>query len=216
MQKIPTSDGSFTYYSEQFSENYHSLHGAKSESNLVYIEALRKLFEQTGKTEICVFEVGFGSGLNALLAFEFAKNNHISLFYFSVEKYPIEENILLSETDSALYQKIIKSKWNVKAEIDAGLFLLKIKTDIIDFEFDRNPDVIFYDAFSPETQPELWTRELFTKLFHSLNSPGILSTYSSKGTVKQALRSAGFIVNRLPGPQGKRHILYAYKNSAEV
>lgn len=157
--------------------------------------------------------MGFGSGLNALLACEYAEAQKIKLNYISLEKFPVTALVLLADQNSQLYKQIIECEWNTEILITKNFNLKKIKTDILTFNFETvlPIDVVFYDAFSPDKQPELWTAELFTYLFSAMQPGGILATYSSKGMVKEALRTAGFVVKRLPGPHGKRHILNAFK-----
>lgn len=213
MPKILTADGSFTLFSDRFNEHYHSVHGAESESKVVYIQALERYVAQTAKNEITIFEMGFGSGLNAWLAYEFAVNNQIKLTYISLEKYPVPAEVLMQNKPAENYRLIIEADWNLQIELHPNFKLKKIETDITNFDFEtiKPIDLIFHDAFSPDTQPELWTSELFTAIYNATEVGGVLATYSSKGMVKEALRTAGFFVKRLPGPQGKRHILNATK-----
>jgi len=210
-----TEDGSHTLYSEQFDEHYHSIHGAIQESMHVYINAGLKHCELT---KINVFEVGFGSGLNALLTCIEASKLNLDITYYSIELYPIKKSIIdnlnyveLTSDDKYIFSAIHTASWNKIVEITSNFRIVKIIGDLNNYNFTENFDVIYFDAFSPDKQPYLWTEEVFKKLYDYLNLKGIITTYCSKGIVKRALRSAGFIVKRLPGPPGKWEMLRAIK-----
>ncbi|MCG8410365.1 MAG: tRNA (5-methylaminomethyl-2-thiouridine)(34)-methyltransferase MnmD [Bacteroidales bacterium] len=215
---IPTSDKSNTLYSEQFDEHYHSTHGAINESMHIFIkEAL--LYSSLKKATI--FEVGFGTGLNAFLTFIESLKNDLSITYISLEKYPVDidtskqlnyADIIAPEYLSE-FMKMHSSAWNEQVIINNGFKLIKILDDFNQYELKEKVDIIFFDAFSPDTQPELWSFPNFKKLYNALNDNGILITYSSKGIVKDNLRKAGFVVKRLKGPVGKRHIIRAEKKN---
>ena len=170
------------------------------------------------KTSIQLFELGFGTGLNAFLTLLAAKELKIKIKYTTVELYPIDNQLitslnyaeLLSEPEKK-FQKLHQAAWGKAVEITDNFCLTKVQTDFLNYRFSEKFDLIYFDAFSPDTQPEMWTQTAFEKIYKALNWNGILLTYSSKGTVKQALRASGFIVKRLKGPAGKRHILLARK-----
>ena len=237
---IRSEDGSLTLKLVDFDESYHSIHGALSESEHIFIKCgleyyLNKLSALNGPmkllpVELNVLEAGFGTGLNSILYAIFAyKNVNIKIHYAGIEKYPVtnEEflsldhvNTILGESNAysqkeitdiqKLSEGIQYSKWGEVNEILTNFFLIKINSDLLAFEpKNEKYNIICFDAFSPNTQPELWTKEIFHKLYNSLKIGGILVTYSSKGIVKQALRESGFEVCRLPGPKGKRHIIRA-------
>lgn len=211
---VLTSDGSDTLYSEPFKEHYHSVNGAVAEALHVYIQ---HGFKQINKQEISVFEMGFGTGLNAFLSCLEAEKTNKTIRYFSIEKFPVSHQVLKQlnycndqySLYKDIYLRIALSDFGREVRITENFILEK---QIIDFEYfdtNRTFDLVYFDAFSPDTQSELWKPLLFQRLFASMNPGGILTTYSSKGTVKQALRNAGFVLQRLPGPAGKRHMLRA-------
>lgn len=213
---VPTSDGSHTLYSEQFKEHYHSVNGAVGEALHVYI---RQGFNHVYKNEIAIFEMGFGTGLNAFLSCLEAEKTQKTVRYFSIEKFPVNHQVLKQlnygtgeyARHKDVYLRIALSDFGSEVQITKNFILEK---QMLDFEFmetNRTFDLVYFDAFSPDTQSELWKPVLFERLYASINPGGILTTYSSKGTVKQALRSAGFVLQRLPGPAGKRHMLRATK-----
>jgi tRNA U34 5-methylaminomethyl-2-thiouridine-forming methyltransferase MnmC len=213
---VKTDDNSNSLYSEYFKEHYHSIHGAINESNHIFIQS--GLLYSNLKT-INVFEVGFGTGLNAFLSFIEGKNQDIHINYCSIEKFPISIEIaqelnfakMISTAHQDIFMELHNSDWNEEIEIDKSFTFKKIHSDFNDYHFIEKYDIIYFDAFSPETQPELWSKEVFDKIYNSLNTNGILTTYSSKGIVKNNLRDVGFTVKRLKGPIGKRHILRATK-----
>jgi tRNA U34 5-methylaminomethyl-2-thiouridine-forming methyltransferase MnmC len=212
---IETSDGSSTLYLPDKDETYHSTHGAMQESRHVFIEAgLRPLME-AGKKDIEVLEIGFGTGLNALLTLLEAKKTKVQVNYVSLEPYPLPDNILshlnygkLLDANDA-FEKIHSAEWNTLQTISQYFTLRKMKGAAQDFSPSKKFDLIYFDAFAPRVQPELWTEELFRKLYGVLHAGGILVTYCSKGDVRRAMISAGFIVEKLPGPPGKRQMLRA-------
>ncbi len=207
-----TADGSHTLYLPEFDEHYHSTHGAIQEAEHIYIKAgLKRCNAET----ISVLEVGFGTGLNCLLT---AINTKKRIHYHTIELYPLSLQQIeqLNYTDNLpncrqLFQKIHQCPWNSVVEITPNFSLQKSKTDITTIQLNKNYDVVFFDAFAPNVQPELWTVEIFQNIYKHCNKNAVLMTYCSKGIVKQALRTAGFTVKRLPGPPGKRHIIQAIK-----
>ena len=222
MQKkiILTEDGSTSLFDELSGEHYHSVFGALSESELVFIQN-GLLFSIVDKKEISILEMGFGTGLNALLTLRMITEKNVGCRYTAVEAFPISietagllnycENASLTDFNNA-FQLLHQAEWNKFEPISSLFKLQKILVDMRDFQPDRECfDLIFFDAFSPQSQPELWSKAIFSKLFESLTSKGLLVTYSSRGTVKEALRNVGFEVKRLPGPKGKRHVLRCMK-----
>jgi tRNA U34 5-methylaminomethyl-2-thiouridine-forming methyltransferase MnmC len=211
-----TPDGSYTIHNAELNESYHSEYGALTESNYVFIE---NGLATIRKEKIHVFEMGFGTGLNAFLAWKYAQKNNTSIHYTSIEIFPLSPDFLpipsFIQTENEMvvaWNKIQQSEWNKDLSLDESFTLCKQHAGILDYEHNALPyDIIFYDAFAPSVQPELWTEEVFTPLFNALNPEGILVTYSSAGAVKRALMSAGFILQRLSGPPGKKHMLRAIK-----
>jgi tRNA U34 5-methylaminomethyl-2-thiouridine-forming methyltransferase MnmC len=211
-----TEDGSHTLYLAGIDETYHSIHGAINESRHVFINAGLSRF--VGKKELSVLEVGFGTGLNALLTAQFAKENNINIHYTTVEKFPLNQEVycLLNYghilEDNNLFNEIHSCSWNVENEITANFKLQKMKHDLKNLSLCRKFDCIYFDAFSPEKQPDLWTKEIFEKLFACISEGGILTTYCAKGAVRRTMQSVGFNVERIPGPEGKREIIRAIKS----
>ncbi|MBN2668659.1 MAG: tRNA (5-methylaminomethyl-2-thiouridine)(34)-methyltransferase MnmD [Bacteroidales bacterium] len=209
---IKTEDGSYTLYSQIFDEHYHSVNGAFTESTHIFIkEGLQYISPKFSNLNI--FEMGFGTGLNAALSYIWSNSNKQKCSYYSVEYYPIETSSLKSNDDflfNALTQ-VNNASWGNDSILSDYFNLTKYKIDIKSFEHSEFYHLVFWDAFSPDTQPELWTEELFSKIFDYLIPGGILVTYSVKGTVKRALKSVGFKIEKLAGPPGKREILRAIK-----
>ena len=211
-----TSDGSHTLFVPEIDECYHSTHGAIQESRHIFIEAG---LNHCSKLEINILEIGFGTGLNAFLAFLEAEKNGLKIRYTTLEKYPVtsEKSDLLNypsiivPSKQNIFEKMHKCKWNESIKLTDFFQLEKIKCDFAHFEHNSNYDLVFFDAFSPEKQPEMWTQEQFQKIYAHCNSGAILTTYCAKGIVRRALQNAGFEVERLPGPPGKREILRGLK-----
>ncbi|MDR0873960.1 MAG: tRNA (5-methylaminomethyl-2-thiouridine)(34)-methyltransferase MnmD [Prevotellaceae bacterium] len=231
MKIVETQDGSHTVYASAFDEHYHSTNGAAQESRHIFINAGLKMCE---KTEIRVFEVGFGTGLNAFLALLEAEQSGKKVFYSTIELYPLAaEDIeklnypqltdchcgqvqnchcgLDPQSPENYFQKIHAAGWGSRVEITPHFSIEKIKADFTEFDLEENVDVIFFDAFSPEKQPEMWSEKIFAKLYEHCNEGAILTTYCAKGSVRRAMQTAGFAVERLPGPPGKREILRGIK-----
>lgn len=218
-QLITTQDGSSTLYLPDLDETYHSKFGAINESLHVFIN---NGLAQLSLSEINVFEVGFGTGLNTLLSVFYAQQNQLKINYTSIEKFPLPEEVTSSlnynqqiNNSLEIFNQIHQSAWNTWSEISKGFRLKKIQDDILnpDFEFPSDIDLIYFDAFAPSKQAELWNEQLFIKLYQCLATNGRLVTYSAAGIVKQALRNSGFKVKRLPGPAGKHHMLTAIKTT---
>lgn len=211
-----TPDGSYTIHNSVLNESYHSEYGALTESNYVYIE---NGLATIHKEKIHVFEMGFGTGLNAFLIWRHAQENNTIIHYTGIEKFPVSPDFLpipsfiQNNIEQVIaWNKIQQSEWNKVLSLDKTFTLCKQHAGILDYQHNALPyDIIFYDAFAPSVQPELWTEEVFTSLFNALNPEGILVTYSSAGRVKRALVSAGFTLQRLSGPPGKKHMLRAIK-----
>lgn len=211
-----TDDGSHTLFVPELNEHYHSTHGAIQEAMHVYLSAG---FHFCIQNPIHILEIGFGTGLNCLLTLIEAQKQKRTVIYHSIELYPIkEEHILnLNYTDQieglekGLFSQLHKAEWNEEVKINENFTLNKLQGDLREYNFPAKYDLIYFDAFAPDIQPELWTQDIFEKLHKCLNKDAILTTYSTKGIVKRALRSAGFEVKRLPGPPGKRQMLRAKK-----
>jgi tRNA U34 5-methylaminomethyl-2-thiouridine-forming methyltransferase MnmC len=211
-----TLDGSHTLYSPAVEECYHSQNGAIQESEHIFIKTG---WENCEKTDLKVFEVGFGTGLNAFLTLLQAEKEHKKVHYTSLEYYPLSSEIaeklnyfeLLDKEKKADFHKLHLAEWNKTVEITPFFSLEKIQTDFTLFEPSGFYDLFYFDAFSPEKQPEIWTQERFAMLYVHANPDAVLVTYCAKGIVRRALQTAGFKTERLPGPPGKREILRARK-----
>lgn len=215
---IKTGDGSHTLLVPDLNEHYHSTFGAIQESMHVFIDA--GLDKCKGKQNIAILEMGFGTGLNALLTV--LNMTDASILYHGVEAYPLEKEVLaglnypelLSNANAKdVFSKLHDAEWGKKVLINENYHLIKINGKIQEIKLPVNfYELVYFDAFAPDIQPELWAEEIFTKIFHAMKPGGILVTYSAKGLVKQNLRKAGFVVKRLAGPPGKKHMLRAEKH----
>lgn len=212
-----TADGSHTLFVPAMEEHYHSVNGAVQESMHVFIDAGLRRVE---KEEIRLLEIGFGTGLNAFLTLRERERAGIrAITYFSVELYPLEG----AYTDAlnygevawperkALFDALHRAPWDRPAEITEGFVLHKMAGDSRVLPLPSAIDLIYFDAFAPEKQPEMWTPEFFGKLYALAAPGGILVTYCAKGEVRRGLQQAGFRMERLPGPPGKRHMLFGRK-----
>ena len=214
-----TEDGSHTLYVPALDEHYHSTHGALQESLHVYIEAGLKACT---KNEIHLLEIGFGTGLNAFLSLLESESGNIKIIYHTVEKYPLSLEKVLALNYSSLiapqysdtFTLIHFSPWETPIEISSRFSLVKHRLDFskpAQFDPQIEFDVVFYDAFAPDKQPEMWTLEVFEKIFVLCSRDAIFTTYCAKGAVRRTLQTAGFVVERLPGPPGKREMLRGRK-----
>jgi tRNA U34 5-methylaminomethyl-2-thiouridine-forming methyltransferase MnmC len=209
-----TDDGSPTVYSDTIGETYHSSHGAINESMHIYLNAG---FEQCLKQDISVLEVGFGTGLNAVLTL-LAAERRSKVCYTGIEKYPLDNALWMNlkyeynQVDLGKhFANIHTCEWGTQVEMSPNFNLIKIKADFSSLSLQGGYDVIYYDAFSPDKQPELWTEEVFNRLYQHTNQLGVLTTYCAKGAVRRAMQTAGYDVERIRGPLGKREILRAVK-----
>ena len=215
MKRLPvqTADGSFTLFDPKSNQHFHSLHGALQESLHVFIEM--GLNTLPAKSKYYVFEMGFGSGLNAALALDWSLKQKKILHYTGIEKFPLDkEEWLPLEIKHPEYpwKWLHQNNWNISSPFGHWADVLKIQMDFSEISLPHNQyDCIFYDAFAPEAQPELWTVEVFQKLYSCLVDGGIWVTYCAKGQVRRNLLAAGFLVERCPGPPGKREMLRAVK-----
>tara|TARA_R110000751_G_scaffold18866_10_gene57062 strand:- start:37 stop:699 length:663 start_codon:yes stop_codon:yes gene_type:complete len=214
---ITTGDGSKTIQIMDWQEQYHSKHGAIQEAYHVFIKSGLDLFENQ---EINILEIGFGTGLNAFITLiEFDKQN-LKVNYTGVEAYPVsieelnqlnylEELKSLSRKDD--FDLMHTSPWGDKVEIVENFNLKKEQILFKEISAIAEYDLIYFDAFGARVQPELWTVEIFQIMFNAMKSNGYLVTYAAKGSVRRAMQEVGFLVERLPGPPGKREMLRAKK-----
>jgi tRNA U34 5-methylaminomethyl-2-thiouridine-forming methyltransferase MnmC len=213
-----TADGSSTLCSARFGAHYHSLHGAITESEHVFINAGLKTINTN---QIDILEVGFGTGLNAALTASYAMDNGLKISYTSLELFPLssaEYNLLnfptvLPSQAADLWRTICSAPWDQENRINDGFLVEKLKVDFTKWIPNKKFNLVYFDAFAPNDQPEMWEEMQFIKIYDSMHPNAILVTYCVKGIVKNALTSAGFSLERLPGPPGKRHMLRARKLS---
>jgi tRNA U34 5-methylaminomethyl-2-thiouridine-forming methyltransferase MnmC len=208
-----TDDGSATLFVPELGEHYHSTFGAVQESLHVFIHS--GLMQLSIKTP-SIFEVGFGTGLNALLTLLKASLFE-SINYCCIDPWPVEletirklnyqSSLKLNQSQSGLFEILHTTPWDADVELTSSFHFTKFRTSFSDFEFKRKFDLIYFDAFAPWLQPELWEEEVFQKLYDSMNPGGILVTYCAKGEVRRKMKRCGFQVERLPGPPGKREML---------
>lgn len=213
-----TADGSNTLYNETIGEHYHSKHGALQESKHVFIDAGLK-FASAGKSEISILEVGFGTGLNFILSFEFCTASNIKLDYTSIEAFPLSTE-LIEQTGYSEY--VSKDIWNnfisnydnalkTKQTLSPLCNLEILHTQLAEFNSDQKFDIIYYDAFSVQHQPEMWGDEIIAHVCSFLNPAGTFVTYAITGKLKRAVKANGFNIEKLPGAPGKREMLRAVK-----
>jgi tRNA U34 5-methylaminomethyl-2-thiouridine-forming methyltransferase MnmC len=232
-----TEDGSHTLFSEMAGQTYHSSHGAVQESRHIFISQLMGRCstvddQQSGMNGVLsVLEIGFGTGLNALLTAQWARENGVKIEYTTIELYPLAEGIYRELNygrllgDEELFLRLHEMDWDVDLQcVTENFAIRKCKSDIVEWLNSQQStvdgqqlvdnglyDVVYFDAFSPDAQPELWSEEVFRNVYALMKTGGVLMTYCAKGDVRRAMLAAGFKVEKLQGPPGKRHILKAGK-----
>jgi tRNA U34 5-methylaminomethyl-2-thiouridine-forming methyltransferase MnmC len=234
-----TEDGSHTLFSEMAGQTYHSSHGAVQESRHIFISQLsiksRQLEvseqELIDKSSLSVLEIGFGTGLNALLTAQWASESGVNVEYTTIELYPLGEEVYRELNygrllgDEELFLKLHEKDWDVDLQcVTENFAIRKCKSDIVEWLNSQQStvdgqqlvdnglyDVVYFDAFSPDAQPELWSEEVFRNVYALMKEGGVLMTYCAKGDVRRAMLATGFGVEKLQGPPGKRHILRARK-----
>lgn len=212
-----TEDGSATLYVPELDEHYHSVKGARTESQHIFIE--KGLNASTARCPH-VLEIGFGTGLNALLTLEAAEKRARQVHYTGIELYPLrwEEVEVLRYSDNPLFRSLHDAPWDTEVKLTPHFTLYKLQADVLAAIPSSlcyrhgGYDVVYFDAFAPDKQPEMWGEKLFRELYRHMNKGGVLTTYCAKGAVRRLLQAVGFRVERLPGPPGgKREILRANK-----
>ncbi|WP_318344572.1 tRNA (5-methylaminomethyl-2-thiouridine)(34)-methyltransferase MnmD [Flagellimonas baculiformis] len=215
---IRTADGSKTIQIEDWDEQYHSKHGAVQEAYHVFITHGLRLFADR---KINLLEIGFGTGLNALITLLEAPKLNLEIDYVGVEAFPVsmEEVTELGyctqlgcAEKQAEFQRMHETSWEEPFSITDGFVLTKQKKDFFQVDDKNLFNLIYFDAFGARVQPELWTEQIFSKMYDALQQQGVLVTYAAKGSVRRAMQAVGFTVERLPGPPGKREMLRATKN----
>ncbi len=216
---IETTDGSHSLLSEKFGVTYHSKHGAVQESQHVFIEA--GLYQKAENSkELAVLEIGFGTGLNVFMTYLEAKNKRLNIKMDTYEIYPITveqarelnyPQILNAENDCAVFDKLHTCDWGKSIELADFFSFQKLQKDFLEIDETGKYDVIYFDAFAPNAQPELWEVDLMKKMYAALKVGGVMTTYCAKGVVKRTLKSIGFEIEAIPGPPGKREMTRAWK-----
>ena len=218
LKLILSDDGSHTLFRVDLQENYHSTNGAIQEANHVFIQAGLQPFIGK-KSSIVILEMGFGTGLNALLTANYVEKNKQQTHYIALEAYPVEEELIqqlnyveqIGGNSAKNFEKIHQAKWGRIGVVNNFMTIQKVQQKLEDFQPHKAIDIIYYDAFGPQVQAEVWDINLFDKLFNYMNEGGVLVTYCAKGQVRRDLQTVGFFVERLEGPPGKREMIRATK-----
>ena len=219
MSLITTNDGSHSFYSEKFGVTYHSKFGALTESAHVFIAAGLR-YKAVVQREIHILEAGFGTGLNAWMSWLEAEKRNLQVHYSGLELYPVPLEDIASLNYPELLQvpernedflNLHRCSWEDRHTLSEHFSFQKIGAPIETFEADEAFDLIYFDAFAPQAQEELWTEAVMRRMYRSLRPDGALVTYCAKGDVKRTMRQAGFTVERLQGPPGKREMTRALK-----
>ncbi|MEL6720995.1 MAG: tRNA (5-methylaminomethyl-2-thiouridine)(34)-methyltransferase MnmD [Bacteroidota bacterium] len=215
-----TQDGSHSIFSEKFGVSYHSKYGAVQETQHVFIDAALR-FKAVVQKEISILEIGLGTGLNALMTYIEAKKRNLDIDYVAYEAFPISleaaqrlnfnEVLKIEKEDIPILQQLHETRWEVRHELSENFNFLKHQQTFDQIEYQDAFDIIYFDAFAPNSQPELWELPIMKKMFTALKKDGILVTYCAKGVVKRTMKAAGFTVERLKGPPGKREMTRAIK-----
>lgn len=215
-----TADGSSTIYNEEIDENYHSIHGALQESMHVFIDkGLLYSLNKTLKNEnLKILEIGWGTGLNCALSFFNSIDSNIKIEYHGIEPFPVANNLIeklnfsFNNSDQEFFKALHQLSWNKNHFINSSFSLTKHESTFENFNSLEQFDLIYFDAFAPRKQPELWLKNIFEKIYGLLRADGSLVTYCAKGQVRRDLETVGFSVERLDGPPGKREMIRATKN----
>ncbi len=217
---IITADGSHSLLNRQLNETYHSQHGAMQESLHVFIHHGLEFFVEKidPVNPVRIFEVGFGTGLNALLTCNWIRKKEHAVEYSSIESYPLHEdvwrnlNYAKSPDDVKTFGELHSCKWNEVVEIHERFKLLKLSAALQNVHLEKGAyDVVYFDAFAPNKQPEMWGLPILEKVFHAMSIGGVFVTYCARGQLKRDLRSLGLEVETLPGPPGKKEMVRAVK-----
>jgi len=218
---INTNDGSTTIYLEQWDEHYHSKHGAIQEAYHVFIKnGLSHWTRSNNSKDLRILEIGFGTGLNCFITFLEHFKMGLQITYHGVEAYPVspQEVALLNYVQQLDAQDFKESftlmhqgNWGADLQIDSSFTLFKRKQFFHTIDECEGFDLVYFDAFGARVQPELWDVSMFERMYSALGKNGILVTYAAKGSVRRAMLEVGFLVEKLPGPPGKREMLRAVK-----
>lgn len=224
-----TGDGSYTLQLPEWDEQYHSKNGAVAEALHVFIkEGLSSFLTTEPLEKIKILEIGFGTGLNALLTFLESNRHKKEIFYTGVEGFPLqlEEALSLKYPKAlngfvdpynesyleAFFSSLHQAPWEKRTTIEPNFHLLKQEKKFHEIDDSSEFDLIYFDAFGIRVQPELWTEEIFLKMYNALKPQGVLVTYAANGNARRAMQAVGFTVEKRPGPPGKKEMLRAKKN----
>lgn len=216
---LQTSDGSFTIHLPEWNESYHSKHGAIQEAYHVFIKNGLDFFSD--KNKVSILEIGFGTGLNAFITLLESQKRNQKIHYTGIEAFPVTSEIyeklnydeLLNTTDQTnLFVNLHQCEWEKKQEIIPSFSLEKFQMKFEEITFKNKFDLIYFDAFGFRVQPELWSLDIFQRMFNALKNEGILTTYACRGTITRNLKEVGFGVKKVAGPVGKREMTIAFKN----
>lgn len=213
-----TEDGSHSIHSGKFDVGYHSKHGAITETHHVFIDAALR-FKAVVQKDIRILEIGFGTGLNAFVTLLETIKRNLNIHYTAIEAYPISmEQVAtlnyaaqLDPNYQASFLDMHQSVWNAPVQIHEQFILDKRLMKFEEIDFKNQFDIIYFDAFAPNAQPELWTEDIMQCMYDSLKENGILTTYCAKGIVKRTMKKVGFVIEALPGPPHKREMTRALK-----
>lgn len=215
---ITTADGSHSLLNEVLNETYHSVHGALQESAHVFIKNGLEYVSQQNSLPISIFEVGFGTGLNALLTLQYAHLHQRNVDYTAIEPAPLPPEILEGLNYACSlglieeFKTLHSSGWDVKHALGFNFSLLKTQTTLQQIKIPTDSiDLVYYDAFAPSKQPELWELPLLEKVSNGLKPGGVMVTYCAKGQLKRDLKTLGLFVETLDGPPGKKEMVRAQK-----
>lgn len=216
LEIITTSDGSHTLRNKKLNETYHSVHGAVQESMHVFIKNGLEYFRETHQSNhLSVLEIGFGTGLNALLSFQYALSNKMNIRYTTLEPFPLPEQVWsqlnYADGNKEHFNLIHKALWEDEALLTPEFALIKKKTTVQNVTLAESYGVIFFDAFAPSIQPELWAYEILARLVSLMKPGGVFVTYSARGQLKRDLKTLGLMVETLPGPPGKNEMVRGTK-----
>jgi tRNA U34 5-methylaminomethyl-2-thiouridine-forming methyltransferase MnmC len=221
---ITTSDGSHSLLNTTLNETYHSHHGAVQESLHVFIDkGLRFFLERSSSTSVNIFEVGFGTGLNAFLTLQYALTNpDINFLYISIESFPLTAEVWsqlnyapLAE-DKKFFEQLHQAEWNKPVDILPNFKLFKHHTTLQEIDLITKYDVVYFDAFAPNKQPEMWELPVLQKVVAGMTPHGVFVTYCAKGQLKRDLKSLGTTVETLEGPPGKKEMVRALQSQSSV
>lgn len=220
LRVIATADGSSSVLNTRLNETYHSTHGAIQESQFIFIDRGLDFWvsQNQALAVVNILEIGFGTGLNALLALQYAEKNQKKIVYESLEAFPIEESVWselnypTQTHDNKHFQSLHSAPWGESVEINDSFLLRKRFETLQAAHFSKaHFDVVFFDAFAPSTQPELWEIEMLSKVVSALKPAGVFVTYCAKGQLKRDLKTLSLSVEKVPGPPGKREFIRGVK-----